>query len=421
MSTLESVVKAGLCTGCGACAYLQPQQIRMTDVLTEGRRPVPQASAGSRLIDGEGVKACPGLRLEHRFDPNDTALDRGLMEGWGPVRTVYEGHAADAGLRFGGSSGGAASALALFALESRGFRGVLHTAAREDVPYLNETVMSTSREHLLKRTGSRYAPASPCEGLGEIERGEGPYMFIAKPCDVAAAQAARRVRPALDRNLAITVGFFCAGTPSTRGTLQMLEAMGVPDPAALVSLRYRGNGWPGLATAIARKPDGGETRGELTYQQSWGDILSKHVQWRCRLCADHTGEFADIAVGDPWYREIKPGEAGSSLIVVRTERGARFVEEAIARGYLVAAPVESKTLPASQPNLLRTRGAIWGRIMSLRLIGMLTPRYVGMPTFPFWWRELSLRDKIMSFAGTIQRALRKRLHPWQRRAARTGK
>jgi coenzyme F420 hydrogenase subunit beta len=416
MTSLDAVVRAGLCTGCGACAYLQPQQIKIVDVPSEGKRPVALNGSTALLEPGDGIDACPGIRLEHHYDRKDSTLNAELMAGWGPVKSLFEGYAADAELRFSGSSGGAASALALFALEAKSFHGVLHTAARADVPYLNETVVSRSRDDLARRTGSRYAPASPCDGLDEIERGTGPYMLIAKPCDVAAAQNARKVRRALDRNLDITVAFFCAGTPSTEGTLAMLAAMGVPDPSKLVSLRYRGNGWPGHATATIRDAQGVELQSQLTYQQSWGAVLSKHVQWRCRLCADHTGEFADIAVGDPWYREIQPNEAGSSLIVVRTEKGARFVEEAIAKGYLIAAPVQPGLLPASQPNLLRTRGAIWGRITGLRLIGALAPRYVRMPTFSFWLRKLSLKEKVASFAGTISRCLRKKLHPLQRRS-----
>lgn len=415
MTALDGVVRTGLCTGCGACAYLQPDEIRMEDVASEGMRPRPADTSQTSLPNGDGIKACPGAQLQHEYDASDPDLIQELRDGWGPIRTLLEGYAADPQLRFGGSSGGAASALALFALEAKGFEGVLHTAARSDVPYLNETVVSRSRADLQSRTGSRYAPASPCDRLGVIESGSGPYMLIAKPCDIAAAQRARKLREGLHRNLAITVGFFCAGTPSTNGTLAMLAAMGVKDPARLVSLRYRGNGWPGLATAILRNDDGSESSHQMTYAQSWGNVLSKHVQWRCRLCADHTGEFADIAVGDPWYREIQPGEAGSSLILARTQKGLEFVQEAIARGYLVAAPVESRLLPASQPNLLKTRGAMWGRVFGLRLMGARAPRYLRLPTFRFWWRELSLKEKFTSIAGTMSRCLKKGLHPLQRR------
>ena len=284
---------------------------------------------------------------------------------------------------------------------------------------MNETVVSRSGAELMARTGSRYAPASPCDGLHHVEDGTGLFMFIGKPCDVAATRKARLLRPGLDRNLGITVAFFCAGTPSTAGTLEMLRRMGVPDPSALASLRYRGNGWPGRATAVYLNKDDRRASAELSYEESWGAVLSKHVQWRCRLCADHTGEFTDIAVGDPWYREIKQGEPGSSLVLARTEQGRQFIEAAIAAGYLEARPASPDLLPRSQPNMLRVRGAVWGRVLSLRMIGDSAPRYRGFKTFRFWYRELTASEKFRSIFGTIRRSNTRGFHPWFRRAFRS--
>ena len=67
----------------------------------------------------------------------------------------------------------------------------------------------------------------------------------------------------------------------------------------------------------------GEIRTASTsYEEGWGDILQKHTQWRCRVCADHTGAFADISVGDPWHAPPEGDtDAGRSLIVARTPRG----------------------------------------------------------------------------------------------------
>src|SRR5262245_66136373 len=110
--------------------------------------------------------------------------------------------------------------------------------------------------------------------------------------------------------------------------------MGIDDPARIKSVRYRGNGWPGKASVRVSSPNGGEEIRELTYQQSWGEILEKHRQWRCYVCVDHSGEFADISVGDPWYRPIPPGESGQSLVLVRTERGRQILQGAMKAGYL---------------------------------------------------------------------------------------
>jgi coenzyme F420 hydrogenase subunit beta len=376
----------------------------MVDVPDEGLRPVTIDDSGGLSPDtSEALKACPGIELTHPDLSRQESILQNLVDAWGPILSISEGGASEDQIRFAGSSGGAASALAVYALEQLNFRLVVHVGSDPDAPYTNQTVVSRNRDEVLSRTGSRYAPASPCELLNMIEDAGGPCLFIGKPCDVAAAQKARRYRPNLDRNLAMTVAFFCAGTPSTNGTLELLKSIGVPDVDDLTEVRYRGNGWPGDFVAKAGEA---EAAYSCTYQQSWGGVLSHHVQWRCKLCLDHTGEFADIAVGDPWYRPIQQGELGSSLIVARTDVGKRHIERAIKDGVLTASQVDPDLLPKSQPNLLRNRGEVWGRMLGARLCGAQTPTYRGLPSFRFWLSEVPLSRKLRSILGSIRRCLR---------------
>jgi coenzyme F420 hydrogenase subunit beta len=398
--SITDVAERQLCTGCGICAYLQPADIRMVDDLDAGRRPVVRAGATT----DRALVACPGVGLEHDREADDVI--RSLRPAWGPVLEVWEGFAADPAIRFAGSSGGAATALALSAIETGGMHGVLHIRAREDVPYLNETSLSRDRNQLVAACGSRYAPASPCDRLDLVATAPEPCVFIGKPCDVAATYLARRDDPDLDRNLGLTVAIFCAGTPTLRGTFEMLDVMGVEDRTALRSVRYRGNGWPGDAVASTRQ---GPPPRDLTYEESWGEILQKHRQWRCYVCADHTGEFADIAVGDPWYRDPQRDELGSNLLLVRTQRGREALAAAIAGGYIVAERVGASYVPASQPGLRHGRGAVWGRLVASRVLRIPAPRYRGLPMFHVWARELSLREKLRSTVGTVRRIGRKGL------------
>jgi coenzyme F420 hydrogenase subunit beta len=407
IQNVRDVAEFQLCTGCGVCGYLSPQTVRIADVTEHGKRPILTGD-GADAASREAFAACPGIALAHDFDERDPALVRELRDAWGPVYEVWEGHASDAAIRHGGSSGGAASALALFAIERGGMHGVLHTAARKDVPYLNETVMSHSRDELLARTGSRYAPASPCDGLAKVEAAAAPCVFIGKPCDVAAVQKARKLRPALDAKIGLTIGFFCAGAPSTKGTLELMKKVGVEDPSTVTSLRYRGNGWPGLWTVRFKGKDGTEQERTLTYAESWG-FLQKHRQWRCYICPDHTGEFADIAVGDPWHEAPKEGEAGRSLIIARTKRGQAILKAAAEAGYVVLTKNDPQLLPQSQPNLLSTRGRLWGQMAALRLTGTPRPRYEGFKTWRLWLGVLGIREKAQSTIGTIRRIGRRGL------------
>ncbi len=408
MKEITDVVARQLCCGCGVCAYLAPEQIEMVDALQYGRRPIVNGNGNASAPElRDALTACPGATLRNEVDPSTPGLVTELRPAWGQILELWEGFATDPELRFAGSSGGVASALGLACIEAAGMHGVLHIGARGDVPYLNQTILSTSREEILAACGSRYAPASPCDGLQRIVDAPGPCAFIGKPCDVAATKRARELRPALDEKLGLTVAIFCAGSPSTRGTLELAEAMGVEDPASIRKLRYRGNGWPGMA-AVEYEQGGEERSAERTYEESWGQLQS-HRQWRCYVCADHTGELADLSVGDPWYRPREEGEAGRSLVLVRTERGRKLLQQAIRSGHLELERVEPEILPASQPNLIHARGANWGRLLTCRLLGAAAPRYEGFPAFRFWLRALSLREKLSSLLGTAKRVFRKGL------------
>jgi coenzyme F420 hydrogenase subunit beta len=405
INSIRDVAEKQLCCGCGACAFMAPDKIKMVDTLKEGRRPLVHDESPSETAP---LAACPGVGLEHTFDASQPDLVRELLPGWGPVLELWEGYASDDELRLSGSSGGAATALALHGMKHEGFHGTLHIAAREDVPYLNKTVLSRSRDEMMAATGSRYAPASPCDRLDLIEESPAPCTFIGKPCDVAAVEKARHLRPQLDEKVGLTIAIFCAGTPSTAGTLEMIKAMGIDSPSTVSNVRYRGNGWPGMAS-VSGNVNGEATTRELTYADSWGAILEKHRQWRCYVCADHTGEFADISVGDPWYRDIPEGEPGRSLVIVRSERGRRFLRAAIASGELSLERVGAKVLPASQSGLLNVRGSVWARTLVLRLMGAAAPRYTGFPMFHAWLSQLTFKEKLQSLIGTMRRISRKGL------------
>lgn len=407
MRTISDVVERQLCSGCGACSVAEPDRFRMGDVYSLGRRPF--AIEGASPESGLAFELCPGVSLSHsdsRKEHSEYIPD--FFDGWGPVLSVWEGFAVDEKVRFEGSSGGAATALATYGLDVAGIERVLHTAASKLDPLLNETVFSSTSDELLARAGSRYAPSSPAEGLGELDRTSGRFLFIGKPCDVAAASNLRKWSSSIDDKLSITIAFFCAGVPSFEGNHRLLEREGLKDISKLRSIRYRGLGWPGLWRASWIADSGNEIEKTLTYAESWG-YLQKYRQWRCYLCPDHTGEFADISVGDPWYRKISNQDKGRSLIVARTQKGLDFIVSAEKAGYIFLEKCDPALLPASQPNLLETKGMLWARLLVLRLFRIPVPTYKDFSLFRFWMSELSLKKKIQSFYGTVKRIYTKNL------------
>lgn len=393
---VDQVAEWRLCAGCGACVpACTNRAITLVDIFDRGIRPVVDSDKCRQC--GGCVEVCPGIEIIHRSFNKRSAP--GLLDEWGPVLEVWEGYAADLQIRYDGSSGGAATALALFCLEKQKASGVLHIGANPDAPLENVAVFSKSKDELLSRTGSRYSPAAPCEKLDWIRNSSSASVFIGKPCDVVALRKSQAVDPMLDEKVGLAISIFCAGTPATEGTYEILSMLGVK-PEQAEELRYRGCGWPG-ATKVKVKGDNGLVH-RMGYEESWGNILSHYGQYRCRVCPDSTGEFADISCGDPWYREFKEDEQGWSLVVVRTERGKEILREAMKEGYLNLERVEPETVPRSQKALLARRRHLWGRLFMMRILGVPVPKYIGFFLFRSWLR-LSSIDKLRCFAGTLKR------------------
>ncbi len=398
---VQYVASYRLCVGCGVCAYICPEKnISLHNIVNDGIRPRVNQELCKKC--GACLRACPGVEISHSFDNNSLEFIDDLKMNWGPVLEVWEGYAADPDLRYFGSSGGLASALSLYCIEKTGMQGLMHIGPGKEKPCANKTMFSTTRGEILANTGSRYAPASPCDSLQMMAIAPAPCVFIGKPCDVVALRKAQLLKPELDNKVGIAIGIFCAGTPSTQGTLDLLQRISIV-PEQIEQIRYRGKGWPGKFS-IKLKGEA-QPREALTYMEAWG-FIQKYRPYRCYLCPDGTGEFADIACGDPWYRRIEEGEQGHSLALVRTERGREMLKGAISSGCVVLKPAHPSILEASQPGLSAKRGAIWGRLLAMKIFGIPTPRFEGFSLFGNWLR-IPAEDKMRSFGGTVKRILQR--------------
>jgi coenzyme F420 hydrogenase subunit beta len=339
---LARVAAGRLCSGCGGCAAAAPGKIAMALEPPGFLRPVQRAPLTAE--EERTVAAiCPGLRLDQ------AAEGRADDPLWGPHLGVWTGHATDPGLRHAASSGGALSALLVHLLESGAVEFVLQTAADPDNPLGNRTVLSRTAAEVMAASGSRYAPSAPLAGI-EAHLGQGRrFAFVGKPCDVGALRAMARRDPRVDACIPVTLSFFCAGVPSQAGAAAVLDRLGAP-PEEVAAFRYRGNGWPGSAVATLR--DGGERA--MSYHDSWGRVLSKHVQFRCKICPDGVGGLADIVCADAWecdeegYPLFEERE-GVSLVVARTGAGRALLEGAVAAGRLSVTPLPIGRVAAMQP------------------------------------------------------------------------
>jgi len=320
------------------------------------------------------------------------------------MRRVATGHALDAVTRFEGSSGGFISALLIHALQIGLVDRVVHVGPDPGAPTRNITAISRSPQEVLMRAGSRYTASSPLAQIDEILAEGGRLAFVGKPCDVSALRQFARTDARVDAHVALMLSFFCGGIPSHDGVGRILKTMGA-SPEAVTAFRYRGQGWPGTARAIMA--DGAIH--EMTYAVSWGEHLSKEVQFRCKICPDAVGGVADIACADAWYgdEEGYPSfeeEEGRSLVITRTEAGDRLLGGAIATGAVAIESLEPDEIVRMQPFQARRKRLVLARSAALPLTLQPAPRMRGLKVWAAA-RGAGLGEQLRNLAGTVRRTL----------------
>lgn len=220
---------------------------------------------------------------------------------------------------------------------------------------------------------------------------------------MAGLRKAQTLRPELDKKVGLAIGIFCAGTPATQGTIDLLKNNNI-NLEEVEEIRYRGKGWPGMFSVRLKREE--RAREIMTYMDSWG-FVQKYRTYRCYLCPDGTSEFADISCGDPWYRQVSEGGQGHSLVLVRTELGSEILHGAMKAGYVILERAAPKILELSQKNLLSKRGAIWGRLLAMKAFRIPTPQLEGFSLLRNWL-SLSLKEKARSILGTARRVIQRK-------------
>lgn len=403
--TMQDIVDWRMCIGCGACySYCERQAVKLVNVLSVGIRPVfkPDICASCN----ECLSFCPGYNVMP-YDPKQSGNGNSSAE-LGPVLEIWEGYATDDEMRFKGASGGAMSAVALYCMEREKMAFTLHTGMDTEKSWINRTYKSHTREDLLERSGSRYAPSSPCDSFKAIGKTETPFVFIGRPCDVMGTAKLRKTNPGLNASIGITMAHFCAGSPSTQGTLDLISEFGL-SASSVQTVRYRGEGWPGRFVVRTGSEDSGKS---LSYEDSWKK-LNKYCSFRCRICPDGLGREADLSFGDAWHKKNGSDEKGLSIVIVRTEKGRDILHRAIEAGYVHLTPITKDDVVRAQKNLVMKHRYIWGRLLAMKLLFVPTPKIRNYHLFTSW-KSLPAGKKVRSILGTMRRVVSRNL--WQKKS-----
>jgi coenzyme F420 hydrogenase subunit beta len=364
--TIEEVLNAELCNGCGTCVGLCPNSAIYMSKAKDGY--IPKLNRNECNHCGICYEVCPGHSVNFRklnlmiFGKEQQDI---LM---GNYINCYVGHATDLNIRRNSTSGGLITSLLIFAIEEGIIDGALVTKMNDVLPLEPEVFIARTKDEIISASKSKYCPVPANTVLKDILRENGRFATVGLPCHIQGIRKAEVINKKLAKKIVLHLGLICNHTPTFSATTYILQKMKLKKED-VKKIDYRGGGWPGGMSIILA--NGKKNFVEQFNPFYWGYVFNSYFfPTRCIFCNDKTCELSDISFGDAW--NLSNSKIGESIIVSRSKIGEELLEKATMKKDIEIKKVGSKQIVESQGlDLVRRRNK--ARILIFKKLGKRVP------------------------------------------------
>lgn len=319
----KEVIKADLCTLCGACVGLCPyfRAYKGKVVLLDN----------CNLPQGRCYSFCP--RTATDLEALHQAVFQSPYPGdaWGTFQKIIMARAQDKKILAQSQYGGITSTLIALGLQKRRISAAILTRKEKDL--LSSGVLIEKGEEVLTCAGSNYIASPTLQALNqEVKEAHQGLAIVGIPCQILALRK-MQFSPLNDKEHlkkpTLVIGLFCtwalsyrelAGFLKKKYLLSQIKKMDIPPPPANILEIYLGEKKEAISL----------------------DLIRPFIRPTCGICLDMTAELADISVG------AAEGLPGWNTVIIRSANGQKFIEEA-----LQSKAIETADLPLANLNHLK--------------------------------------------------------------------
>lgn len=334
MKNISQILNSNFCTQCGACKSFCPNScITSTWNSNYGYKYTVHTEQCNNC--GLCLTVCAADIFNFEFTSSSFSNEQYFNPYFGKYINCYTGWARDAQQRYLCSSGGIATEIAKSALRNHLVTAVILPVQDKENPLVFSPKLLHSIEEIEVNRGSKYLPIEQLSIIKSLLNSKEEVLFVGLPCHIQGLRNIQNNLPWVKEKIKFTLGLFCGlnWAPVATEDIVLRNSMRVSE---ICYINHRTKGWPGNLLIL----DNSGNKIELMYPNYINKSFSANILPRCLYCSDGTSELADISCGDAWLNKFKNDRLGTSIFIIRTEKGNE----------LLSASKCSKEIVKSNPN-----------------------------------------------------------------------
>ena len=309
---ISTVVENNLCISCGICAGVCPKKC-ITSTLNAGSYQ-PTIDENSCVNCGLCHKVCPGKGADYtKTDAENIFVGKAIK--------CFVVQTKDRRILVKATSGGAVTTIVKGLLKDGLYDGafLVDTYNHENETFTN---LYTAESDFNNTPKSRYLTINQSRAIAYmLANPDKRLIFVGTPCFIQGLlNVIEQFK--LNRDNYFLAGLFCDKTMNYNAWRYFNNLLKINK---LYFRSKSSKGWPGEV--------GLESRGKRYFlpRELRMQMKDFFCVERCRYCLDKLSQFADISFGDNYTKTPLPRQmerkAGTSCIIIRTERGAEIFEK----------------------------------------------------------------------------------------------
>ena len=314
---LEKVVLTERCMGCGACVAFCPLSCLE---YVEGKPRLTKECEACDICSN----ICPRYELVWaNLEESVFGRPRKTEEEFGIYRRIVIAQATDEKVLQDCQDGGVVTALLVYALQNGIIDGAAVSGLGEDKPFYPIPKLVTTPQEVMQCSGTRYTYSPNLLAFKRgIDENKDSLAFAGLPCQI---QALRKIEVTLLEHvnpLQFAIGLMCTESFTYEGLME--EHI---------------QGKLGIDLHDVKKIN---IKAKLLVTTKSGEVkviplkeAKQYTRKSCTMCTDFSAELADISVGGL-------GLSGWTFTILRTEKGEKFFDDAVRKGFLKTRPVEDE-------------------------------------------------------------------------------